>query len=155
MRFKLLAIAAITPFLFACATSAPRPQLETEGKEVVAVFSEPHEFLMRGLRGARTVPPSIQTVKFKFQCLKNFDGRSAQERANASAQYADIYQRKSADLIMINRIVFGWIKQIEDRSIAEQGCEIYPQVSAKTVIFETVTDDPATVIQYALRHKLY
>lgn len=154
MKLNLLAMFATAPFLFACAAPEPRPQLATEGKEVVVVFSEPHEFLMRGLRGSQNIPPKIQTVQFKFQCLKDFDGRSAQTRADASAQYADIYHKKSEDRLMLSRIMFGWISQIEDRSIAEQGCEVYPDLSTKTIIYETVSADPAAVVLYAMRNDL-
>ena len=50
---------------------------------------------------------------------------------------------------------FGWVRQIEDRSITEQGCEVYPQGLTKTVVFEKVSDDPVTVMQYAFAHNLF
>jgi len=120
----------------------------------VTVFSEPHEFLLRGIRGASFTPPAIETIKFKPQCLKNFDGRSVQTRANASAQYATIYQSKIAGSFIMPEF-FGWVRQIEDRSITEQGCEVYPQGLTKTVVFEKVSDDPVTVMQYAFAHNLF
>ncbi len=155
MKLTLAVLFAFSTFLIGCVPSTPRPQLQTEGQEVVAVFSQPIEFLMRGTRGSSNTPPSLRTVSFKFQCLRNFNGRSAQSRANASAQYATVVQQRSASQIMIQRSVFEWLRKIEERSIPEQGCEIFPASSAKTVNIETVTENPAKVIQFAARHNLF
>ena len=155
MKLKLTVLFAFSTFLLGCVPSTPSPQLQIEGQEVVALFSQPVEFLLRGTRGATNTPPTLKTVSFKFQCLRNFNGRSVQSRANASAQYASVVQNRTVSQVLINRSVFGWIREIEARSISEQGCEVFPQGSAKTVVFETVSQNPVAVMQFAARHSLF
>ena len=115
----------------------------------VPVSTKPIAFFKKGLTGATKIEPSIMTAQFDFTCEAAFDGRSPQARADASVQYSALAREKVAPGFPINaRIRTSYMKEVFDRSVAEQGC------APTKINFASQTRDSAAVMQFVLDNKL-
>lgn len=142
-------VIGLTALGLAACTPTPQPDaLEPAGRPTVNVAAKPVEFFLQGYRGRGSRPPEISALTITFNCLRDFDGRSAQERADRSVQYSTLYRDRATEYLINPRIKGGWLREIQRHSVPNEGCD--PQY--KTLFFETVTQDPREIIKFMVRH---
>ncbi len=134
--------------LVACATQDPVPDLDPAGRAIVEVTAEPVTFFLQGVRGQTNRPPTVQALAITFTCIKDFDGRSAQTRANRSVQYSVLARERASSWLINPSAKWRWIHEIRAQSVPNEGCS--PQY--KTLQMQSVMEDPLDVMEFVLQH---
>lgn len=93
---RFIAPTALFVLLTACGSTSMTGggKMSDSVPDGVTVTAAPIAFFQQGVRGAENVPSSILNGTMTLKCLAEFDGRSVQDRANASAQLSSIGQTK-------------------------------------------------------------
>ncbi len=148
MTIKSITMTLAALALAACATQDPVPGLDPAGRATVEVTAEPITFFLQGVRGQMNRDPSVQSLAITFTCIEDFDGRSAQTRANRSAQYSALARDRASAWLINPRVKGRWLREIRAQSVPNEGCS--PQY--KTLQMQTVTKDPVEVMRFVLQH---
>ncbi|WP_417722280.1 hypothetical protein [Salipiger sp.] len=116
--------------------------------DAVTVTAAPVVFFRQGVRGAFQQAPALMTASFVMACSPEFDGRSLQARADASAGYSDVARRHVAAWLVNPRIKNEMMQEIFPRSRREQGC------APQDIRFATKTDDQIEVAEFVILNNL-
>lgn len=144
---KYITAAVLCAGLAGCSTGGGK--MSDQISNGVMVSAKPIDFFKKGLTGQRKIEPSVMTAQFDFSCEAEFDGRSAEARANASAQYSALARTKVASGFVINpRMRNGYMREVFKRSLTEQGC------APTKLQFARKTSDASEVMRFIMENKL-
>jgi hypothetical protein len=122
MRTITLTLCIVLFSLAACGRPS-LPRLNVEGKAAIEVKAEPIRFLRQGVTGGQNWPPAILSAVFTMQCLTEFGGTSAQDRANQAVKSARIYKERFHTWLINPRIKGRMYRQVREDSVPNLGCD--------------------------------